>query len=150
MNSDNLLVVAYDSMKIYPESVKSGDIVTHRTEWENGWNAAVNSLGDRWIEIERWYYSLTKEQREHIGILYESDYLIVNYNEKQIELHINVSDTFYYACADSESITLEDLPSVAKLYNEYGWEGLVAWVAKKRNTLPLECYQNEKFKEAYE
>jgi hypothetical protein len=152
MSSSDFLVAAIDSVGIYPKSIRNSDGTTHhRTEWEDGWNAAISSILDRWIEIERWYYTLTEKQQHAVDMLYASGYLMVQYHmtNKNIDLWINVSDTFAYACADAEEITVDDLEELQNLYIKYNWEGLVAWVAKKRNYLPLEKYQNEKFKESY-
>lgn len=49
----------------------------------------------------------------------------------------NLNDTFAYACADSEQITVGDGEHMARFWRDYGWHGLVAIAAVKRDRYPL-------------
>lgn len=62
---------------------------------------------------------------------------------------INVSDTFYYACADAEGMKVSDAAELQHIFEQYGWDGIVAWVAIKRDEQPLAQLQTLKYSEAY-
>jgi hypothetical protein len=47
---------------------------------------------------------------------------------------LNVNDTFCYACADVEEITEAEIPAVYWAWKNFGWEGVVCWVWRKRGT----------------
>jgi hypothetical protein len=49
---------------------------------------------------------------------------------------LNLSDTFYYACADCEEVPVEQLGEVARLFKLYGFWGAVYWAAKRRGHDP--------------
>lgn len=62
----------------------------------------------------------------------------------------NLNDTFYYASADSEQLTVGDGELLAAFYEKHGWYGLVALVAIKRERMPLrEVQENPRFTQAY-
>jgi len=50
--------------------------------------------------------------------------------------HLNMNDTFYYACADTEFVPLEDIPKLADLCRRYGYDGATYYVAEKRKYDP--------------
>ena len=58
---------------------------------------------------------------------------------------LNVSDTFAYACADAEELTLSQAHEVRLLCEKYGWDGICAWVARKRGTEPLLQFRTENY-----
>jgi len=43
-----------------------------------------------------------------------------------------LSDVFYYASADSETIPEREILPLWQLYLSYGWRGLMAWAQNKR------------------
>ena len=66
-------------------------------------------------------------------------------------LCLNVNDTFGFGCADAEPVPFRSLEKVADLYKRYGYHGIVAWVAKERNSWPIHCscqHDGPKFIEA--
>lgn len=66
-------------------------------------------------------------------------------------LCILVSDLFAYAVADAEPVSVDEIPLVASIYEEFGFYGLVCWVAKLRNENPvIEVCEKEKFKQAWQ
>lgn len=51
---------------------------------------------------------------------------------RNIAFNILCSDTFEYACADSEGMTLQSAPEILSLYKTQGWSGVARWVQEKR------------------
>ena len=49
---------------------------------------------------------------------------------------VNVGDIFCLA-ADGEDVEVKDIGCVYSLHRDYGWDGVVAWVAKKRGAEPI-------------
>lgn len=60
-------------------------------------------------------------------------------------LVINCGDTFAYACADAEELPFDKIEEVKALYKQYGYSGLVAWIAKRRQCEPIREWQNEAY-----
>lgn len=61
----------------------------------------------------------------------------------------NFNDTFSYACADTEQISVGDGQVLADFWRKYGWHGLLAIAAVKRKRDPLpEVAKSEKYQEA--
>jgi hypothetical protein len=50
---------------------------------------------------------------------------------------VNVNDTFYYACADAESLEPGRAHEVRAAYERWGYHGVIAWASIKRNQDPL-------------
>lgn len=50
----------------------------------------------------------------------------------RITFNVMCSDTFAYACSDSEEFPLEMAPELVKVLSSEGWPGLVRWVQEKR------------------
>jgi hypothetical protein len=61
---------------------------------------------------------------------------------------VNVSDTFFYASADAESLKDEEIDSLIQLLKQFGMDGVVAWSANKRGMEPLQQLKTEKYLEA--
>lgn len=53
------------------------------------------------------------------------------------------SDTFGYACADGEEFTLDEVDQPFDLWQKYGFDGIVAWVADKRGLTPVTGTQTQ-------
>lgn len=61
----------------------------------------------------------------------------------------NFNDTFGYACADTEQISVGDGEFLAEFWRRHGWHGLVAIAAWKRDRTPIPpVARHEKFKAA--
>ena len=50
---------------------------------------------------------------------------------------VNCNDTFYYACADAESLEPGRVHEVKAAFEKWGWPGVVAWTAIKRDGDPI-------------
>lgn len=61
----------------------------------------------------------------------------------------NLNDTFGYACADAEKISVGDGELLAKFWRQYGWHGLVAVAAVQRGKDPIPpVAEHPKYQEA--
>ena len=129
---------AQDDMGIYPAAIKGGpNAYDKRSDWQEGWNAAVMAYTNKLVAYEEFMNSLSNEQRQALESLLFDESLMLDEHDGKVILYLNVNDTFYYA-ADAEDVQLDDLPTLAYLFEHYDWQGLVAWVAKKRDMDPLE------------
>lgn len=141
---DSLLwEAAVDDMGIYPRAVVRAGVETLRTEWQDGWNAAVMDITNKHGKFSAWVESLTDDQRAHLRELLDSDGepIYLGYRDDAVVLGVRCGDTFAYACADAESFTLDDLPEIHRLWKKHGYVGLVAWISQKRRTDPVKEYR---------
>jgi len=51
---------------------------------------------------------------------------------KELAFNILCSDTFEYACADSEAISLSQAPKILELYRSGGFSAVLEWVQEQR------------------
>ena len=136
--SNLLLYKAHEDMGMYPQATTSGGITTKRTEWQNGWNEALMKLTTKWCKLNDWYSSLSDNVKPVISALLYQDILMLCVRDEEVKIGISMSDTFMYACADAEEADIAELPLISQLYEKYGWDGLVAWSARKRKDTPIE------------
>lgn len=60
-----------------------------------------------------------------------------------------MNDTFHYASADAEEVPYNEWPHVKEVYEKWGEEGLIAWVALRRGYDPaVSGVVTDKFKQA--
>ncbi len=121
---------------IYPQSTsewnsKTNKIINEkkRTEWQDGWNAAVMKLSEKLWGLE-----------EKIGAISDDLALLMIADVGWLDdgkLMLNMNDTFYYA-ADCEEVevTEENIKEIARLFTMYGVSGIDYWVAEKRGYDP--------------
>jgi hypothetical protein len=137
---DSLLwEAAHDDLGIYPVATIREGITTPRTEWQDGWNAAVMAATEKHSLLTRWAKTLTEEQVTQLTELldYDGEPVSLQVREDIVGLHIHCGDTFAYACADAEDFTLDDLPEIYALWQKHKYLGLVAWIARKRGHEPV-------------
>jgi hypothetical protein len=114
---------------IYPQSmVDEHGKRTERTEWQNGWNAAIIHISE---ETDKQFDIMSKGVNEDLALLTVADvgWLVGD------EFQLNMNDTFYYG-ADMESVSMEEVKEVARLFRTYGGRGIDYWVAEKRGCDP--------------
>ena len=142
--------LAIDSMGIYPQArIDENNVRTERTEWQNGWNAAIIEFRQRACAFEEWFSKLPAEVSSMIGEMLPEEVVRLSLNkDKNITMWVLMNDTFYFACADGEDITMEEIPLLYQLWKKFSWYGLVAIVSKKRKQLPLQAVQTEEFNAA--
>lgn len=144
---DSLLwEAAVDDLGIYPRAVVKDGVEEPRSEYGNGWNACVMAITEKHGHLTSWVKSLTEEQRRHVADMLDADGepLSLRLRDGDVKLSLCCSDTFCYACADSEDVTVEEMPDVYRLWNGHGYYGVVAWVAKKRSAEPVKEYRYDK------
>lgn len=141
---DSLLwEAAVDDMGIYPRAVVRDGVETPRSEWQDGWNAAVIEITQKHGALTKWVEMLTDEQRGLIQGLLDSDVepMSLGLRDGAVVLHLTCGDTFAYACADAEPFGLDDLPEIDRLWKAHGYSGMVAWIAHKRQQEPVKEYR---------
>lgn len=128
---------AHDDLGIYPRSVQGGsNAYEQRSDYQNGWNDAIMEHTQKVIKIHNYLDTLKPEHRTALENLMLEEVIQLAVRDDKTSLWLNVNDTFYYA-ADGEDFEPGDLPKLNELYEKYGWQGIIAWVAKKRNMEPL-------------
>lgn len=145
---DNALnYAAHCSMGIYPQCVVAGDGArTERTPYQEGWNDAIMTIFKNHQRIKCMFELLYDDTKMAALELLESHMLeIVVDNELPIVMYINMNDTFGYACADSEEISVSELIEVRDIWKKYGHHGLTAWSAVKRNVDPIDECKSEQY-----
>lgn len=142
--------LAHENMGIYPQyTVDEKGVRTERTEWQNGWNAFSLKEIKTVCEINDWFKALSEEHQELIEELIIADKLEISYrgegNEdvpQGVSLWINCSDTFFWASADGEGISREELPELLECYKLSPQYGGDLWCARKRQMRPqTACYE---------
>lgn len=130
---------AVDDMGIYPRAVVRDGVETPRTEWQDGWNAAVVAVSEKYEKLLTWVRALEPEQSEQLRKLLDSDGEPVHLRvtDGNVELRVLCGDTFAYACSDSESFELAELPEIHRLWDAHGYSGMTAWIARKRQMEPV-------------
>lgn len=125
---NELFEVVYQSLGIYPSSVLKNGVETKRTEYEEGWNAALFEISKRHLCLIRWRNKLEKKDREAFDyLLSHTSRLSIDFDENnQILLFMTVNDVFVPA-AVLENITIKDLVALAEIHVLYGEEGIFAF-----------------------
>ena len=55
--------------------------------------------------------------------------------DKDMAQTLNLNDAFFWACADGEYVSDEELPRVAELFWRYGNCGILYWAAIEKNNM---------------
>ncbi len=63
-------------------------------------------------------------------------------------IDLNANDTFGWACAESETIDITELPGLIELERLFGPSGITAFMSVKRDQDPLSQLIDNNFKEA--
>ena len=121
-------------MGVYPEAVQGYNDerdYTQRDGYKNGWNAAVMEYGMKLASAG----FKAQEPWSDPEKVFASDPGVFEPRTKGGWM-VNLSDTWYYACADCEDIEPEEYKDVAKWYRDYGYAGVLWWVFLKREHEP--------------
>lgn len=70
------------------------------------------------------------------------------HRDNYISPFINCGDTFFYASADAEGFKLEHASYLRGLYDQFGYDGLIAWISTKRNQPTLDVCNTDSYKNA--
>jgi len=147
--SNAVLRAAYDSIGRYPAAVRGGDNpYEQRTEHMEGWNDALSAVADAAHRIGVWLTLIAPLYRGLAEEAILQEYVSVSADGDDVKLYVICNDTFYWGCADAESITPEELPALADCYKVAGQWGGELWAARKRGMRPqrasyTECYPKE-------
>ena len=144
--------LAIDSMGIYPQAnIDENNVKTERTEWQSGWNAAIIEIRNRICIFDKWFTELPADVSTMIGEMLPDETIRLHLDkDKNVIMWVLMNDTFYFACADGEDITMEEIPLLYQMWKKFDWYGLVAITSKKRKQLPLKEVQTEEFQKALE
>lgn len=140
-----LLEAARTSLGIYPQSITRDGVTSQRTPWQDGWNAAILALLKNYEGITTWIAALPIETAQTVRELIAADVLYLHFKNDIVTCFVAMSDTFEYACADAEDVTVEELPLVAGIWRDYGADGLTAWAATRRDEAPIRERQTERY-----
>jgi hypothetical protein len=139
-----LVWVARNGLGIYPAAV--GDVP--RTEWQDGWNKAVMRMVEYVGIIHEWYKTITEEQAAALVKLLKAHVLFFTMWGGKVEYFVNLNDTFDYASADGEDVTVEEFTFLVDLYEKFGHHGITAWAALRRVDVPIKERMTEEYHNA--
>ncbi len=144
------LKTVLNTQGVYPAATVRDGARTERTEWQEGWNAAHLKLCKDWNKATMYLKSLPEDIRPVVESLLLENALGMYIQSDVITFYVNMNDTFCFACADDEEVEIDELLTVHYAWNKFGHDGLTAWASKKREELPLEQLQTDKYFEAVE
>ena len=149
--ADAAIESVFMTLGIYPRSVTKGDVTTPRTEWQEGWNAAVGEVTNRYYHVVD-FLSTHKNSNELLELI-DNESMFIYFDEDEDDeykliLTLNMNDTFMYACGDAEEFEDSDIPLISTMYNEFGHDGLTAWASMHRGCDPIDELNTQKFQEA--
>jgi hypothetical protein len=145
-----MLMAAFDAINIYPAATLINGQEIKRTEWQDGWNECALTISKNLTSLCKWFEEIKdKDSKCTITELIKDDFLSFSIENNEIKMFLFMNDIFNYASADEEEISISDIKEINRLYLLYGYDGLVAFVAKKRKCEPLEEYRTQKYKDAY-
>lgn len=162
MNTQKEIIedAVYMTLGIHPASVidREGN-KTVRGEYGDGWNSVamqyckepienptpeqLRGINDCKDAIQK-AFTLCNTWVDSLGVL--KDKVLKLVDEENLFLMIrkgvvapvvNCNDTFYYASADCEDITVEELPEYLELVEKNDTYGWLVWCCKKRQHRPL-------------
>lgn len=110
-----------------------------RSEFQEGWNAAVMDITDKVEKILEKHR--TTEISEGLKFLVAAD---VGWLDDG-KFYLNMNDTWAWACADNELVPEDKISEVAGLFRKYGRMGLLYWVSKQNNNMKSEFHDINRF-----
>lgn len=124
---------ARDDMGIYPVSVNG----VERSEYGNGWNAALSELGDKEEKYAEWFQSLPDDIRPAVETLLLSDDVYITLRDDKPSLFVLCNDLFAWGCADAEDLPDDHIHVLAALIEQdtTGWASQ-KWCCIRRNMQP--------------
>lgn len=133
---------ALESLGIYPAARRiEGDAEwRYRTDWENGWNDAIIALLQNHKALFTWIKSLREYEADALLYLLQHDAIVLTLSrtEDKVNMFVPMNDVFGYAEADAEPFkSVDTLTQLQVLHRKFGWDGLIAWAAFKRNEHPI-------------
>lgn len=131
------LSLAEDDMGLYPAKVIGGDKpYDKRTDYMEGWNAYATELIDKAGRIEGWIESIPGTAQQMLL----DEVIQASVRKDGIKLWVPCNDLFYWACADCEEITVDELSTLNLALAESPNHGGLLWAARKRGMRPQAAY----------
>jgi hypothetical protein len=144
-----LFEAGHNTLGIYPQSVMGGEKpYKERTDYMNGWNAAVLAMHEARWAVEKVYGLLEQSVRDKLEELVNEDFVFWGFDDREARTAGQAKLAVAYTWADAEDLPLEEIERLHGLWKEYGPDGVIAWVANRRGEEPLAEYVTEKYKEA--
>lgn len=125
------------NLGMYVGSVSESDgSYIERTEWMDGWNAAVMKQNDYVLQIYAWFKTIPEEYLTLVEDLLLEGHVDISVDVDSVCLIYNCNDIFMWGCADCEEIPVEELKDFAACLEESPKWGGALWVARKRKERP--------------
>ena len=142
---------AFDNIGVYPASING----VARTEYQDGWNACGDALQSFIISIYRSIMELEPSVRSECIELIRNDVIfmdeaLVDDNTMVATFYVLANDLFEYATADAKVVTPNEFGTILDLWNKFGRDGVVAFIASQCELNPLDRYFTQRFLEARE
>lgn len=128
--------LADETVWIYPASTTQNGVTTKRTEWQEGWNACSMRMSRSAENIATYLGSLP----DAVVDLILKDKIAVHVSGPEVSMYVNCNDLFYWASADAEDFSVEDLDDYQQALTESAKHGDLLWVCRKRKMRPQKPY----------
>jgi hypothetical protein len=147
MNNDELdakkwrrFWLVFEQMGIYPAKYDGKD----RTAYGEGWNDCQAQFLACFDIVERFYENIDPTLPDKIQKLNNDDILFFHLKKDDffgtVEMGVNCNDLFWWACAEIEEISLEEIPALYDAsYDENGYSkpwGASIWACLHRGMRP--------------
>lgn len=140
---------------IYPQSTTNEKGKTKkRTEWQDGWNAAVMRMSWTLCIYIEWFKKLPEPTKTYVGELLANDAINLHIeNTKdlweddmpktmtpEIKLWVNCNDEFIWGCADGEDLPMEKVEEYYQMWvkdkSSSHTSNSMLWVCRQRKMKP--------------
>lgn len=104
-----------------------------RTEWQDGWNAAIEKASEDTRTLLAWYRDMPMLTQACVLFLLDTDVLELDITDGTVDMWVQVND-FFGPCADGESITMNHLFLLANacaMYPVWGKHAVAACLRKQ-------------------
>ncbi len=131
-----------EDIGIYPKAISGYNDerdYKERDGFKNGWNAAVMEYG---MEITKAVERASEGLSDEVTMLLSAGIAELRSDGS---LFINMSDTWAWACADGELVKPDEISEVARLFEQWGWCGLLYWASKKHDDMRSEFKDINRF-----
>ena len=133
------LDIARDNMGIHPQSwTDNNGVTTKRTPEQEAHNKCLMRMTENRTKAHKMLKSCPPELFDLIRDD-ESGVSISLWGDGPT-FEVNCNDLFWWACADAEELTLEEIPDLLRALEESPKFGTDLWVARKREMRPQDPY----------
>jgi hypothetical protein len=135
-----LIEAAKATLGVYPASVVGGEhSYVKRSDYMEGWNAAIVAIRAAMSAVEEAYGSLDEDDRVKLAQLVHGGvvYWGVDRGEQTAKPWVLARDTFAFASTDGEYLPPEEIARLHRVWIEYSRDGVAAWLVLHRDEPPL-------------